>query len=223
LVSNTRIREEITITCKKCGNVQLYHPKSNRLPKRPKTQCQKCSAWIYIRPDLLVINDQGSMTNDQKTQPKRSLKPSIKPAKQGANGMKEKKIDRGSKTNDQRAMTRDQRPKLTNIGIDNDHLLKKEKRGNVIEIVNYLNGLTKEIQYFGQSIPLDKKQSIVIELYEYLPSLIKGVKYYLNAWQSRYERYRKEKPDNPLIDDYKYMLDALKFLERLKQNKKSWR
>ncbi|HUW90959.1 MAG TPA: helix-turn-helix domain-containing protein, partial [Candidatus Nanopelagicaceae bacterium] len=78
-----------------------------------------------------------------------------------------------------------------------------------IELTNYFNGLATEIQLLGRTIPLDVKQKIVQEIFENLKNLTKGMKYYLNAWEARYKRYSKEKPENPLIDEYEDMGETL--------------
>jgi len=209
------IKEEIEIKCKKCKESQAYHPRGNKIPKRPKTQCQNedCGAWIYFDPSLLVKNDQkpkDQMTkNDQKKDQQKTLKPKQKP-----NGTKE------TRTQSHSNMTKkvDQRPKR----IDQKDLSEKYQESIGLrnsELVNYINGMFNEIQSYGRVIPIDTKQSIVNGVLDNLLNLTKGIKYYLNAWESRYNRYLEEKPENPLIDDYRDMQNTLNFLLKLKKLK----
>lgn len=83
MVVNTELYDEIDLTCKKCGKKQKYHPRSNTIPKRPKTQCQneKCGAWIYFDGSLLVKDDQKETKNDQKREQKKPSKPKQNPTK----------------------------------------------------------------------------------------------------------------------------------------------
>ncbi len=62
-----------------------------------------------------------------------------------------------------------------------------------------------------------KDEEILRELFKNHRNLIKGVKYYLNAWKSRYERYKKTKPENFLIDEYESMKKTLEFLYEIKE------
>ena len=91
------------------------------------------------------------------------------------------------------------------------------------ELTNYFNGLVTEVQLLGRTIPLDVKQKIVNTVFENLKNLTKGIKYYLNAWESRYNRYLKEKPGNPLIDEYEDMKETLKDLKKLKEIKQEFK
>jgi len=61
----------IEITCKHCGESQIYTMRSKKIPNRPKTQCQNCEKWIYIDRSLLV-KDQNK--TDQMTKSKTSIK-----------------------------------------------------------------------------------------------------------------------------------------------------
>jgi len=87
------------------------------------------------------------------------------------------------------------------------------------ELNNYINGMFNEVQSYGRVIPIDTKQSIVNNVFDNILNLTKGIKYYLNAWESRYQRYLKDKPENPLIDDYRDMQKTLEFLSKLKKLK----
>lgn len=87
------------------------------------------------------------------------------------------------------------------------------------ELTNYINGMFNEVRSYGRVIPIDTKQSIVNGVLDNILNLMKGVKYYLNAWESRYTRYLVEKPENPLIDDYRDMQKSLDFLLKLKKLK----
>ncbi len=98
----------------------------------------------------------------------------------------------------------------------NSHKLNPKQR---IELTNYFNGLAEEVQTLGRTIPLDVKQKIVHDIFENLKNLTKGMKYYLNAWNKRYNRYLKEKPENPLIDEYQDMQETLEILKNLKNIK----
>ena len=90
------------------------------------------------------------------------------------------------------------------------------------ETVNLINGMKKEVESFGRTIPFSQKQTTTNEVFEHLKNLTKGIKYYLNAWESRYKRYLKEKPENPLIDEYEDMKETLTFLNQLKLTKKEF-
>lgn len=209
------IKEEIEIKCKKCKESQAYRPRGNKIPKRPKTLCQNenCGAWIYFDSSLLVKNDQkpnDQMTNnDQKREQRKPSKPRVK-AKSN--------VKTENKSKNELTKTDDQRPKR----IDQKDLSEKYQESIGLrnsELVNYINGMFNEIQSYGRVIPIDTKQSIVNGVLDNLLNLTKGIKYYLNAWESRYNRYMEEKPENPLIDDYKDMQNTLDFLLKLKKLK----
>ena len=87
------------------------------------------------------------------------------------------------------------------------------------ELNNYISGMFNEVQSYGRVIPIDTKQSIVNNVFDNILNLTKGIKYYLNAWENRYQRYLKDKPENPLIDDYRDMQKTLEFLSKLKKLK----
>ncbi len=209
------IKEEIEIKCKKCKESQAYRPRGNKIPKRPKTQCQNedCGAWIYFDSSLLVKNDQK--LNDQMTktdQKQNSIKPS-KPRVKAKNNVKTE-----NKSKNELTKTNDQIPKK----IDQKNLSEKYQESSRLrnsELVNYINGMFNEVQSYGRVIPIDTKQSIVNGVLDNLLNLTKGIKYYLNAWESRYNRYLEEKPNNPLIDDYRDMQHTLDFLLKLKKLK----
>lgn len=62
-------QEGIEITCNHCKKSQTYTMRSQKIPNRPKTQCQNCEKWIYIDRSLLVKDDQtknDQRPNDQK-------------------------------------------------------------------------------------------------------------------------------------------------------------
>ena len=105
--------------------------------------------------------------------------------------------------------------KIENLEPNNHKLNPKQN----IELTNYFNGLAAEVQLHGRTIPLDVKQKIANEIFENLKNLTKGMKYYLNAWNKRYNRYLKEKPENPLIDEYQDMQETLEILKNLKNIK----
>ena len=73
----------ITITCKHCGESQIYTMRSKKIPQRPKTQCTSCEKWIYIDRSLLTKDDQkddDKRPNDQKNI-NQTTKPVEKPKK----------------------------------------------------------------------------------------------------------------------------------------------
>ena len=192
----TKIKEEIELTCKKCGQSQKYHPRGNKIPKRPKTQCQneECQAWIYFDPKLLVIDiDQRPkepIKNDQKEINKSRAEPSETPNHKTIN----RKVDQ----------TIDQRPKT----------IKKNRKSHEI---TYYKSMSKEVRLLGRTIPLKDVRDLARESLEHNRNLIKGIKYYLNAWESRYRKYKKEKPNNFLIDEFESMQKTLEMLENNKK------
>ena len=209
----------ITITCKHCKESQTYTMRSKTIPNRPKTQCQneKCEKWIYIDKSLLVKK------NDQKNGDQR-------PNDQSKNNLKTHNLPNKP----------DEKPKSSEITqlsslTKTDQMTKPEKNKAVIssgpklnsrqntELTNYFNGLATEVQLLGRTIPLDVKQRIVNTVFENLKNLTKGIKYYLNAWESRYKRYLKEKPGNPLIDEYEDMKETLNILKKLKETKQEFK
>ncbi|KKK42832.1 MAG: hypothetical protein Lokiarch_31980 [Candidatus Lokiarchaeum sp. GC14_75] len=215
MVVQMSIQEEIEITCKKCNKSQKYHPRGSKIPKRPKTQCQNedCGAWIYFDASLLVKDDQRPNDQMTKTDQKQNLKKSSKPrikAKDIVKSEKEVQVDLTKKV-DQRPIKYDQIKQSENY----QELLVSRNH----ELVNYINGMFNEVQSYGRVIPIDTKQSIVNGVLDNLLNLMKGLKYYLNAWESRYNRYLEEKPENPLIDDYRDMQNTLDFLLKLKKLK----
>lgn len=118
------LHEEIEIKCKKCNRTQKYHPRSNKIPKRPKTQCQneKCGAWIYFDESLLVKDDQRPKNkNDQKKDQKDLSKP-----KQELITTQKQKIQSQSDL----TKTVDQRPK------DIDQMTKDQKLSDFIRSIS---------------------------------------------------------------------------------------
>lgn len=212
-VVNIEGNEGITIICKSCKNKQKYTLRNpDKIPQRPKTLCSnpKCEKWIYIDRSLLVKNDQKPLTkNDQKKEQHKQVKAkqesvsNQKPRNQSQSNM--------TKINDQRPNTIDQKNSFQN---SHKPTSPREK-----ELNNYINGMFNEVQSYGRVIPIDTKQSIVNNVFDNLLNLTKGIKYYLNAWESRYQRYLKDKPENPLIDDYRDMQKTLEFLSKLKKLK----
>ena len=212
-VVNIEGNEGITIICKSCKNKQKYTLRNpDKIPQRPKTLCSnpECEKWIYIDRGLLVKNDQIPLTkNDQKKDQKKTIKPSQKPIKdQKPRIQSQSNI---TKINDQRPNTIDQK--------NSQQIVRASINPREKELNNYINGMFNEVQSYGRVIPIDTKQSIVNNVFDNILNLTKGIKYYLNAWESRYQKYLKDKPENPLIDDYRDMQKTLEFLSKLKKLK----
>lgn len=197
----------IEITCKHCGESQIYTMRSKKIPNRPKTQCSSCEKWIYIDRSLLVKNDQKD--NDQRPNDQKNINKTNKPVE----GPKKPEINQQSSLTKTDQMTKT--PKKQREISSGQKLNPKQN----IELTNYFNGLAAEVQLLGRTIPLDVKQKIVNEIFENLKNLTKGMKYYLNAWNKRYTKYLAEKPENPLIDEYQDMQETLEVLKNLKQIK----
>ena len=201
-------QEGIEITCKHCKKSQTYTMRSKKIPTRPKTQCSSCEKWIYIDRSLLVKNDQNK--DDQRPNDQKNINQTTKSVEKPKN-LEIEQVSSLTKTDQ---MTKPQK-KQGSISSGSKFNSKQN-----IELTNYLNGLAAEVQLHGRTIPLDVKQKIVLDIFENLKNLTKGMKYYLNAWNARYRRYSKEKPENPLIDEYEDMQETLTFLNHLKSTKK---
>ena len=203
----------IKIICKHCKNEQEYTLRNpNKIPSRPKTQCSNpdCEKWIYIDRDLLVKKfGQKDMTkNDQKIDQTKPLKLDSKPKNSQKSRIQSqtnltKSIDQRPKNNDQMTKTKIQAKSI------------KDNR-NTQEVI-FFDQMSKEIKIFGRTIPLDKVREIARKTLENSRNMIKGLKYYLNAWESRYNKYKIEKPDNFLIDEYENMEQTLRFLYEIKE------
>ncbi len=104
------------------------------------------------------------------------------------------------------------------IPLDSNKVKQREQ-----ESINYINNIPRELFSFGKIVPLDVKQKITIEVFNHIKNLKKGIKYYLNAWEGRYNRYKKEKPNNPLIDEYQDMQKTLEFLKDIQKDREAIR
>lgn len=94
--------------------------------------------------------------------------------------------------------------------------ITKNRKNSVIKSYE---SMSKEVKLLGRTIPLNDIRDLARESLEHNRNLIKGIKYYLNAWESRYKRYKIEKPGNFLIDEFESMKETLEMLER---NKKTY-
>lgn len=205
VVIPTGIHEEIEITCKKCKKAQKYHPRGKKIPKRPKTQCQNCGAWIYFDASLLVKDDQNQKTkNDQKKEQQKQVKfkqmpvSNQKPRFQSQTNL--------TKTTDQRPKNNDQKP-LSQNGVNTN--------------INFVKQLEKEMRQFNKTIPIDVKQELVNWLFKNIDQLYEGIYYYLNAWEKRYNKRLKGASNSPVIPKYEKMQKTFTKIQELIQFKQN--
>ena len=102
--------------------------------------------------------------------------------------------------------------------------VKTIKENRIPQEVIFTEQMSQEVKIFGRTIPLDKVREIARKTLENSRNMIKGIKYYLNAWESRYNKYKIEKPNNFLIDEFESMqktLDLLKEMKKLNEKLKN--
>lgn len=223
--------DEIELTCKRCGETQKYHPRGNKIPKRPKTQCQneKCGAWIYFDGSLLVKDDQKKTKNDQRKKQKKSSKTKQNPTK--IQKPKEKLQSKLTKKDDQRPKDNDQMTKI-NPQIENDTQIEEfdvEKVFNqkltpnqIQELIKIYHEIHKEFQSNNKLIPLHKKMELINWLLKDLDNLYDGVYNYLRIWKTRYYKRLEKSPDSPVIPKFESMqstLEKIKEIKALKEKK----
>lgn len=184
----------IEITCKHCGGSQTYTMRSEKIPGRPKTQCQNCEKWIYINRELLVKkNDQNE--NDQRPNDQKDNKQTNKPVEE----------------------PKEQKKRQSSSLTKNDQLTKPKKGNRDHQEVKFYEHMGQEIELFGRTIPLDQVREIARETLLNHKSMIRGVKYYLGVWRSRYEDYVESKPEHYLIDEWANAQKTLEFLYKIEK------
>ena len=211
----TQRKLKIELTCPKCENPHEYTLKRNSIPSRPKTQCS-CGKWLY--PDKNQIKDLqdqlDQMTNDnltntdQETIDKKTSNTQVKPK---TREQEQNKFQRPNNLTNIDQMTNGQK-----LNQDAKNQLRKIEDSQEKQLVNYISNSGVELQAFGRLIPLDKNQIISMIVVDNIDYLIEGVGYYLNAFKSRFEKYLKNSPNNPLIQKYKDNIELYSALLRIR-------
>ncbi len=108
----------------------------------------------------------------------------------------------------------------SNLSQDEDEELSSHKPPKTIKknrkpsLIRSYESMNKEVKLLGRTIPFDDVRDLARESLEHNRNLIKGIKYYLNAWESRYNKYKEEKPNNFLIDEFESMQKTLGMLKK---------
>ena len=212
----TQRKLKIELSCPACNKSHEYTLKRNSIPDRPKTQCS-CGKWLYPDKDQIQeLQDQlDQMTNNNMTNNDQGIIKEKTSNTQGTPKTLEQEKKRSQRPN--HSIKNDQ---LTNGQIKLDQNAKNQLR-NVEnspekQLSNYVSNSGMELQTFGRLIPLDKNQIISMIVVDNIDYLIEGVGYYLNAFKSRFEKYLKNSPNNPLIQKYKDNIELYSTLLRIR-------